>query len=322
MGAAARLLVLQRHTQPASAATASAAAAALLADGAGTVQIDPPLPNEPLGEKEVAEFLDRGLLVLPSILTTEHVAELKQTVDEVMADRAGGAHARYIVEYEMLAGLCAHPPVVERVKQLMGRYGNGREDCCMHHMHVSRHDPGAVGARWHHDYNAVPSVHDRAQLSIHVFYYFAGLDGEIGDLLALPRSQYAVHPVRGIGELFGTADLPGSVVINSLPEGSAVVLHSGLMHARRPKPGGSSTDPRYFVDVEYVQPGAQRWPAYLSSEQHGVICDIGRRNGFGRPQHEGRTFSYEHLWDFSEEVYCDSTEFYRFFSSLPSVERD
>ena len=173
MGAAARLLVLQRHTQPASAATASAAAAALLADGAGTVQIDPPLPNEPLGEKEVAEFLDRGLLVLPSILTTEHVAELKQTVDEVMADRAGGAHARYIVEYDMLAGLCAHPPVVERVKQLMGRYGNGREDCCMHHMHVSRHDPGAVGARWHHDYNAVPSVHDRAQLSIHVFYYFA-----------------------------------------------------------------------------------------------------------------------------------------------------
>ena len=98
-----------------------------------------------------------------------------------------------------------------------------------------------------HDYNAVPSIHDRETLSIHVFFYFAGLDGSIGDLLLLPRSQFTGTPVRGVGEIFGTSDLPGSLTIDSLPEGSAVMLHSGLLHARRPKPGGGV---RHFVDAE------------------------------------------------------------------------
>ena len=269
----------------------------------------------------MGEFLERGLLVLPSVLQSQHIDRLKHTVDTVMDDRSAGRN-RYIVEYDALGALCAHPPMVERVKQLMGRYGNGREDCGVHHMHVSRHGPGSVGARWHHDFNCMPDVHDREQLSIHVFYYFAGLDGTIGDLLVLPGSQEAVHPVRGIGELFGTLDLPGSIIIDNLPPGSAVVLHSGLLHARRAKPGGVTGHDRYFVDVEYVQPGSQRWPAYLDSEQHDAICQIAKRSGFDQPAHNNNTFEYGHLWEFSAARYCDSTEFYRFFRSLPSVERD
>ena len=100
-----------------------------------------------------------------------------------------------------------------------------------------------------HDYNCMPDVHDREQLSIHVFHYFAGLNGTIGDLLVLPRSQHTVHPVRGIGELFQTETLPGTRVIDDLPPGSSVILHSGLLHARRPRPGGEGAA-RYFVDAE------------------------------------------------------------------------
>ena len=121
-------------------------------------------------------------------------------------------------------------------------------------------------------------------------------------MLLLPRSQHTISAVRGMGEVFGTSDLPGSVTVDRcvphtpslwvvcltrtqgwplicdglarrLQEGSAIVLHSGLLHARRPKPGGGV---RYFVDVEYVQPGPHRWPAYLDEAQHQDICEIGR----------------------------------------------
>ena len=54
----------------------------------------------------------------------------------VLFDRQG---EKYVVEYAALGELCAHPPVVEVVKQLMRGHGNRRDDCGMHHMHVSRH---------------------------------------------------------------------------------------------------------------------------------------------------------------------------------------
>ena len=164
-----------------------------------------------------------------------------------------------------------------------------------------------------HDYNCMPDVHDREQLSIHVFHYFAGLNGTIGDLLVLPRSQHTVHPVRGIGELFQTETLPGTRVIDDLPPGSSVVLHSGLLHARRPQPGGEG-ERRYFVDAEYVQQGRHRWPFYLDETSHKEICAAAKASGFERG---GR---YTHLWRDDDELYQDSTEFYNFFSSLPSVE--
>ena len=115
-------------------------------------------------------------------------------------------------------------------------------------------------AAWHHDYGSAPDAFTRrAQLSVHVFYYISGLNGEVGDLVLLPRSQHAVVEGRdALAQLFGTADLPGSRVVDSLPPGSAVLLHSGLLHARRPKPGGA---PRYFADVQYVQAG-RPWPSY------------------------------------------------------------
>ena len=69
------------------------------------------------------------------------------------------------------------------------------------------------------------------------------LDGTIGDLLLMPGSQNSILPVRGIGELFRTAGLPGSISIDSLPPGSAVVLNSGLLHARRCAPRAGSGSP-------------------------------------------------------------------------------
>ena len=114
-------------------------------------------------------------------------------------------------------------------------------------------DAGTTLADWHHDYEAHPQV-DRELLMVHCFYYPNGLDGQIGDLAVLPRSHKVVMD-RGrdvFGHIFAAADLPGSITFDSLPEGSAVIVHSGLMHCRRAKPGGEG-HPRYFSDLSYCQ---------------------------------------------------------------------
>lgn len=99
-----------------------------------------------------------------------------------------------------------------------------------------------------------PPVIDRAQLHIHVFFYFNGLDGTVGDLMVLPGSQYSYWDSLALRHTFKDTPLPGSKVFDSLPNGSAVIAHSGLVHGRRQKPGGEA-HPRYFVDISYCQPG-------------------------------------------------------------------
>ena len=138
MRARARLSRLASHCrQPPEPAAPTAGAADDAAAAPG-----------PLDASEVAEFLDTGVLVFPGLLDPAHCALLQAAVDDVARDREQARASRYIVEYEALGGLCAHAPVVERVKQLMRAYGDGDDGCGMHHMHVSRHEAGAVGAKW------------------------------------------------------------------------------------------------------------------------------------------------------------------------------
>ena len=75
---------------------------------------------------------------------------------------------------------------------------------------------------------------------VHVFYYLNGLDGTVGDLMALPRSQNSVMERGAFSALWQDFELPGSLTFGSqipLPPGSAVIVHSALMHGRRAMPG-------------------------------------------------------------------------------------
>ena len=69
-----------------------------------------------------------------------------------------------------------------------------------------------------------------------------------------------------------------------------------------------------FLVDRYVQQGRHRWPFYLDETSHKEICAAARASGFERG---GR---YAHLWRSDDGLYQDSTKFYDFFSSLPSVE--
>ena len=122
---------------------------------------------------------------------------------------------------------------------------------------------------------------------VHVFYYFNGLNGTIGDLLLVPSSQKAIID-NGALSLLGTENLPGTMVINSLPPGSAVLVHSALWHARRAKPGGEES-PRYFADASYCQAGVI-WPAY-GRKQWREILQRAKSMGLDRGG------KYAHLFD-------------------------
>jgi hypothetical protein len=230
---------------------------------------------------EQEEFFHReGYVVLPSFFDPEHNGRLLAEVDELMQHRAAKDH-RLIVSYPEMGRLTSHPPIIERLQQLMGpRFA-------MHHIHSTRHDPGDKGVNWHQDYEQVPQL-NRSHIMVHVFYYLNGLDGTVGDLLVLPKSQNLVVPNGGIG-LFGTQDLPGSIVVDDMPPGSAVIVHSAVWHARRPKPGGEG-HPRYFIDVSYCQHGPL-WPGY-----HKVV----EINQMALEMGHGRDGQYDWLYDTSQ----------------------
>ena len=198
-----------------------------------------------------------------------------------------------------LGKLCSFPSVVDKVEQLMRAYGPRNDGCAMHHIHASRHDEGQPSVGWHQDYHCSPAVTDREQLMVHVFYYFNGLNGTVGDLMCVPGSQ-KVH-VRGIpptfnnpqdkaqwGDAGGPADLPAQQIFDDLPKGTAIIVHSGLIHARRAKPG--IVDPRYFVDISYCQRGDNKWPSYGADQMHSKIFAAALAMDHDRG---GR---YSHVW--------------------------
>ena len=222
-------------------------------------------PTATLSPEQLAQFADLGYLVLPSFLPADLVARLKLEVDQWVSrgqpdDRyaqpgATPAPAKPKMQLELPehGQLISHPPLMPLLTQILG------EGFAHHHLHTARHDAGCGGVAWHHDYEQNPQA-NRSHTMVHIFYYLNGLDGTIGDLLVLPRSQRIVCDRYHLGHLFGTQDLPGTVVLDDLPPGSAVLVHSAALHARRPKPGGEGR-PRYFIDASYCQAGV-RWPGW------------------------------------------------------------
>ena len=228
-----------------------------------TSQVDSNVSSDALCTADIAFFEREGYLIFPRLLTPAHSERVMRDIDRLQAQRTGGYAQRnseengtaLIITFPHLGGLTCYPPMVAKVASLMGGCG-----FALHHQHANLHSKGTPPSNWHHDYEQFPQT-DRDQLMVHCFYYPNGLNGEAGDLLVLPRSHKSVMHNNAFSGLFYAKDLPGSVTIDELPRGSAVIVHSALLHARRAKPGGLS-NPRYFTDVSYCQAGDQKWPAY------------------------------------------------------------
>ncbi|WP_433607160.1 phytanoyl-CoA dioxygenase family protein [Dactylosporangium sp. CA-139114] len=216
-----------------------------------------------LDERQLEQFDRLGYLILPGLLPGHLVDALRPEVDRWVDEglRARSIQScvepqRYgrppVLELELPAHgeLIAWPAVMDVLSQLMGpRF-------VFHHLHSDRQAPDLPGKPWHHDYEAGPQV-DPEHLMVHTLHYLDGLDDRTSSLVVLPGSHREAVAKTARAHL-GTQELPGELVIDDLPPGSTVVLHSGLFHARRRRPGVPG-QPRYFVDTSYCQVGSQ-WP--------------------------------------------------------------
>jgi hypothetical protein len=205
-----------------------------------------------LSEEQEKRFQDDGYLIFERFFDEDEIQAMKADMNALEDARQKGEPTLLLCEYPHLGPLISHPKVMSAVRDVMGP-GFG-----FHHLHATRQGPNTPPANWHQDYEQEPQT-NRSHVMVHLFYYFDGLNGEVGDLLVMPGSQRTVID-RGALAFMGTQDLPGMVVVDDLPPGSAVLVHSAVWHARRAKPGGEN-HPRYFADASYCQAGI-RWPSY------------------------------------------------------------
>ncbi|PGH46825.1 phytanoyl-CoA dioxygenase family protein [Streptomyces sp. Ru87] len=217
----------------------------------------------PLNGDQLDQFARLGYLVLPGFLPDDLVSRLVPEVDRWVDEglrtqsiaccvepQLHGNPPVLELELEAHGELIAHPPLMDAITQLMGA------EFVFHHLHSDRQPPGIAGKPWHHDYEQTPQT-DRTHPMVHALHYLDGLDEDTSSLAVLPGSHHEVAEKNARAHL-GTGRLPGEVVIDSLPRGSTVVLHSALFHARRPRPDGPGKD-RYFVDASYCRTGTL-WP--------------------------------------------------------------
>ncbi|MBB5080126.1 phytanoyl-CoA dioxygenase family protein [Nonomuraea endophytica] len=236
-----------------------------------------------LDDLTLDRFAEDGYLVLPAFLPEGLVARLRPEADKWVDD---GLRARSIasttnpelyglppimeLELDAHGELIGHPPLMAVLSQLMG------PSFVFHHLHSDRQAPGLAGKPWHHDYEQRPQAH-RAYTMIHTLHYLDGLDEETSALAVLPGSHREVAE-KDARARYGTAWLPGEVLIEDLPPGSTIVMHSALFHARRPRPGLPGK-PRYLVDTSYCQAGTL-WPPVKPYWRH--MLRRGRELGLDR----------------------------------------
>ena len=239
-----------------------------------------------LDPAQIESFRTDGYLVFPRFFDDAECAILKSDIDALKTPPSDGTPRRRPCEMPHLGPLISHPRVMAIISDIMG------PGFAFHHLHAVRQESGTSGVSWHQDYEQEPQA-NRSHVMVHFFYYLNGLNGTIGDLLFVPKSQNAIVANDGLS-LLGTTDLPGTVVVNDLPPGSAVLVHSALWHARRPQPGGEH-QPRYFADASYCQAGV-RWPAAGGTNWKTVLASA-RAHGMDEEGKHAHLFEESHFFD-------------------------
>ncbi|WP_329172673.1 phytanoyl-CoA dioxygenase family protein [Streptomyces sp. NBC_01477] len=239
---------------------------------------------------QTRNFTEDGFLVLPGFLPAGLVERLLPEVDEWVETgarqrsidaclRPGGQPPQTVeLDLEAHGELAVYRPLMDLLSHpdLLG------ESFVFHHLHSDRRPAGAGGKSWHHDYEQRPQ-RDRRFAMVHVLHYLCGLRRELGGLVVLPGSHREVAEKDARSHL-GTGVLPGEVVIDDLPPGSTVVLHSALFHARR---AASAADPgggaRYMTDGSYCRTGT-RWPPVKPYWRQVLAVARARGLDAGRPE--------------------------------------
>ncbi|MEO3974773.1 phytanoyl-CoA dioxygenase family protein [Streptomyces sp. CAU 1734] len=238
------------------------------------------------GSGDIDRFRGQGYLVLPGFLPPDLVARLKpevdhwvdtglrrRSIDACLAPDTDGPPPLVELQLPAHGELAAHPPLLRLLAGLLG------PSFVFHHLHSDRRPPDGPGKSWHHDYEQYPQL-DRVHAMAHALHYIGGLEPGMGGLAILPGSHRDIADKTALAH-FGTAELPGEVLLDRLPPGSTVLLHSALFHARRAAPASGegvprASGPRYMIDGSYCQTG-RKWPPVKPYWRHLLAAGRARR---------------------------------------------
>ncbi|MFD4658663.1 phytanoyl-CoA dioxygenase family protein [Kitasatospora sp. NPDC058444] len=216
-------------------------------------------------DAQVRGFSERGYLVLPGWLPHGLVERLAREVDfwvdagwrQRSIDaclRPADTAAPRVVELDLDAHgeLAVHPPLLD----LLARAELLGDSYVFHHLHSDRRPCAGGGKSWHHDYEQ-PAEGGRRHPMVHALHYIRGLRPGMGALVVLPGS-HREHLGKDAHCHLGTDEIPGETLIDDLPPGSTVLLHSALFHTRR-APAVPEAGRRYMIDASYCRTGVL-WP--------------------------------------------------------------
>ncbi|MFD7497182.1 phytanoyl-CoA dioxygenase family protein [Streptomyces sp. NPDC059832] len=253
-------------------------------------------------EVRIENFTEDGFLVLPGFLSADLVGRLAPEVDKwvetgwrqksIDGCLNPGTESPQVVELDLEAHgeLAVYPPLMD----LLGHPDLLGEHFVFHHLHSDRRPAGGAGKSWHHDYEQRPQRERRLPM-IHALHYIGGLKPELGGLAVLPGSHREVAEKDARSHL-GTAVLPGEVLVDDLPPGSTVILHSALFHTRRAASASNpSAGPRYMIDGSYCRTGTL-WPPVKPYWRQ--VLRVARSRGLdaGRPE----LFAERHFGEYEE----------------------
>ncbi|MBM3457600.1 MAG: phytanoyl-CoA dioxygenase family protein [Armatimonadetes bacterium] len=200
-----------------------------------------------LGER-LRQLEVEGYLVLPGLLTEEHIARLKAEtarLETVPVDYSIHQRVRPHVEFAggAITALAAHPPTLEFLRQLLG------PELLLVSYSYARSEPGHPGISLHTDGQPYGSqifgYEGSSPVLVRVLYYLDDLTPQVSPFRVVPRSHLSLHTDANPYRRY--AAHPEEVMVPARA-GSAVLIHHRVFHGNYPNIG---TRPREMLAIAY-----------------------------------------------------------------------
>ncbi len=199
-------------------------------------------------EERIHHLEVEGYVVLPDLLTPEHVDRLKVQTHSLPTRAVDySIHQQVCPHVQFIGGaiteLIAHPPTIDFLKTL---FGSG---IVMMDSSYARSEPGHPGISLHCDGQPWGSEifgyeHSCPRL-VRVLYYLDNLTPEVSPFRVVPRSHLSFH--ADANPYLRYEEHPEQVLV-TCDAGSAVLIHQNVFHGNAPNTGSYA---RELIAIAY-----------------------------------------------------------------------
>ena len=189
-----------------------------------------------------------GYLVLPDLLSPEHIARLKaQTapLDTIHTDYSERQRVRANMSFQggAITELIAHPPTVSFLRTLFG------DDLVVMSYAYARSEPGHPGISLHTDGQPYGSqifgYEGSVPVMVRVLYYLDDLTPEVSPFRVVPHSHLSLH---ADGNPYTRYESHPEEVMVPVKAGSAALINHKVFHGNFPNTGDR---PRELLAIAY-----------------------------------------------------------------------